>query len=115
MVLDQHLILGYEFNVFASSCGHRGYFQDKRTGLLQFKEFVRSKGDDAGPLLPSWVDALEIELFLHSFCLMNCLYCDLFLKINDVEMQQMRSSCFHLVSLFLIFAACETRCYNHDD
>jgi hypothetical protein len=61
------------------------------------------------------VDDLEIELSLHSCCLMNCLYCDLFLKMNDVEMQQMRSSCFHLVSLFLIFAGFETRYYNHDD
>ena len=67
MVLDEDLILGIEFDVFASSYGHRGYFQEKRTGLIQFKEFFRSNGDDADRLLPSWVDASEIELFLHSF------------------------------------------------
>lgn len=47
--------------VLVQICGRRACFVEERMGLLEFKEFVLSSGDDADHLLPSWVEDSNSE------------------------------------------------------
>ncbi|KAK7829535.1 receptor-like protein 9a [Quercus suber] len=43
--------------------GHRGCFEEERTGLLEIKEFVRSNGNDVDHLLHSWANDPKSECY----------------------------------------------------
>ena len=41
--------------------GYDSCFEEERKGLLEFKGFIKSIGDDADHLLPTWIDDRESE------------------------------------------------------
>ena len=41
--------------------GYNSCFEEERKGLLEFKGFIKSIGDDADHLLPTWIDDRESE------------------------------------------------------
>ncbi|GLT99577.1 hypothetical protein SLE2022_170080 [Rubroshorea leprosula] len=51
------LLLGVIHLLFVR--GNKGCFEEEKKGLLEFKAFVKSDGDDAGHLLSSWVNDPE--------------------------------------------------------
>ncbi|GKV42362.1 hypothetical protein SLEP1_g49773 [Rubroshorea leprosula] len=56
-LIIKFLLLGVIHLLFVR--GNKGCFEEEKKGLLEFKAFVKSDGDDAGHLLSSWVNDPE--------------------------------------------------------